>query len=372
MLSVYLNQNKCNSNSVLFGWAGALLIWPRLKVDIWFRSIVLTLALIPMACQSSIQGAHHFSTLGVQVQPKVLAHPGVLLSGDFSSNLLSPRLLTELQELAVLLIKDELRGANVSYNQGLNAAISSPMSIGIMILVSTLFMAWFFYRNGRLQAETNRQIIIENESLNKALHERETLLKEIHHRVKNNLQIVASLLCLQSNRLENEELKKVLEDGQSRVRSMMLIHQKLYENEDFKHIAFRQYLNELITEVKAAFGSGMDHAKMVVLSPEIRFEAETAVPLGLIVTELATNAFKHAFNEMNCRPELRVRLIQKSIRHFSLIISDNGTGIDESQFNSFSKVSFGLNLIKLMSTQLNGAYTFDCQNGTTFTLHFTV
>ncbi|MEQ9302906.1 MAG: histidine kinase dimerization/phosphoacceptor domain -containing protein, partial [Marinoscillum sp.] len=138
-------------------------------------------------------------------------------------------------------------------------------------------------------AEKDKAKIGEQRDLiSKSLKERESLLKEIHHRVKNNLQIIASLLYMQSGKFENEDFKRVLEEGQGRVRSMALIHQKLYENSNLKNIPFDEYLWELIREVQASYGTQQSKIALEIEAHNIHFDVETAVPLGLIVNEMAT------------------------------------------------------------------------------------
>ncbi|MEP4532659.1 MAG: histidine kinase dimerization/phosphoacceptor domain -containing protein [Cyclobacteriaceae bacterium] len=218
------------------------------------------------------------------------------------------------------------------------------------------------------EIQEQKTIITEQaQGLEKSLRERESLLKEIHHRVKNNLQIIASLLYLQSGKFENEDFKKVLEEGQGRVRSMALIHQKLYENDDLKSIPFGEYLTELLSEIKASFGHTMEKVKLDIQADDVQFDVETAVPLGLIVNELATNAFKYAFDGID-EGTFSISL-RREQEQYVLNIADNGKGIPE-EIDIKKTRSLGLRLVKMLSVQLEGEYAIEAKEGTMFELKF--
>ena len=218
------------------------------------------------------------------------------------------------------------------------------------------------------QAEKDKNLIEEQSlELKRSLEERESLLKEIHHRVKNNLQVIASLLYLQSGKFKDEDFKKVLEEGQGRVRSMALIHQKLYENDDLKSIPFNEYLNELVSEIKASFGNEMTKITLDIRAENIFFDVDTAVPLGLIVNELATNAFKYAFNN---KPSGSFSIfLSEDDGTYTLNIRDDGNGIPEEVDIRKTK-SLGLRLVRMLSQQLEGDFEIKNENGTSFELKF--
>lgn len=215
--------------------------------------------------------------------------------------------------------------------------------------------------------ERTKEILDQKNVIQKSLEERESLLKEIHHRVKNNLQIIASLLYLQSGKFEDENFKKVLEEGQGRVRSMALIHQKLYENEDLKNIPFGEYLQELIGEIKTSFGAEAQNIKVKIDVDQVNFDVETAIPLGLIINELATNAFKYAFEELN-EGNFSISLVRES-GDYLLTVSDDGKGLPD-EINIKKTKSLGLRLVKMLSVQLEGEYEIRSEKGTVFNLKF--
>lgn len=217
--------------------------------------------------------------------------------------------------------------------------------------------------------ETIKERVIEIEEqkdiIAKSLVEKESLLKEIHHRVKNNLQIIASLLYLQSGKFEDEDFKRVLEEGQGRVRSMALIHQKLYENDDLKSIPFDEYLTELVGEIRSSFGMG--NVTLNIKADNIYFDVDTAVPLGLIVNELATNAFKYAFGA-STNGSFSISLTEEG-GAYQLNVNDNGLGLPE-EIDIKKTKSLGLRLVRMLSQQLEGDFSFENKNGTRFQLTF--
>lgn len=256
-----------------------------------------------------------------------------------------------------------------------NAAIISRQSLvrniaiggaGLLVLVVLLI-----YRNNKLKTRTSEEISAKNEQLGKALTERESLLKEIHHRVKNNLQVIASLLYLQSDKTDDVSVKKLLEEGQGRVRSMALIHQKLYENEDLKHIPFEDYLSELVGEIKKTFGVAAADVDLHIEAKDIQFDVDTAVPLGLIINELSTNAFKYAYTNKMGGALFSVKLERKG-EQYEMTVKDNGSGIPDEALTVTQSSSLGLRLTRMLSDQLEGDYEFDNSQGTSFKLKFAV
>lgn len=244
------------------------------------------------------------------------------------------------------------------------------LGVGIIWVIVLVNARRLKQLNKKLEAiitTRTQQIHEQKGTIERALLERESLLKEIHHRVKNNLQIIASLLYLQSGKFEDEDFKRVLEEGQGRVRSMALIHQKLYENDDLKSIPFGEYLQELLQEIHASFGQSAEKIQLKIVSDQVNFDVETAIPLGLIVNELATNAFKYAFDDVD-KGTFSISL--KNIdNQYVLTISDDGRGIPQEVDIRKTK-SLGLRLVRMLSQQLEAEYKFESGKGTTFELRF--
>ncbi len=205
------------------------------------------------------------------------------------------------------------------------------------------------------------------EKLQISLREKEVLLREIHHRVKNNLHIISSLLDLQSDTLENEELIEIFADSQNRIRSMALIHEQLYQSPDLGQVEFGEYIHRLMSNLFFSLGDDLSGVKPVIEVESIYINLETAIPCGLLINELVTNAFKHAFP--NDRPgEVYVQFKQCK-KKLKLTIFDDGVGIPiEINWHNYS--SLGLRLVKILSQQLKAEVKTDFSQGTYFQFIF--
>ncbi|HTX61659.1 MAG TPA: PAS domain S-box protein, partial [Methanobacterium sp.] len=201
-----------------------------------------------------------------------------------------------------------------------------------------------------------------------SLKEKEILLKEIHHRVKNNLQIISSLLDLQETYVKGDETAvNVLKESQNRVLSMAMIHEMLYQSKDLSHINFADYLRSLVSSLFHTYG--MESRVIMVINVDKFFlNVETSVPLGLIISELLSNSLKYAF------PGDRIGKLTISIGHvdndFELIISDDGVGFPEGiDFRNVNS-SLGLQLVNSLVNQLDGSIELDRSKGTKFIIKF--
>ncbi len=189
------------------------------------------------------------------------------------------------------------------------------------------------------------------------------LIREVHHRVKNNLHSISSLLSLQSRRLEDEGAKKAMGETQMRIQSMALIHRRLYGNQ-LTDVNMSDYLKELAPQVLDSFGC---EAELQLSLDDIMLDVDQAVPVGLITNEVISNACKYAFPD-HTAPMLKVAFQQVSPESYQLTIHDNGPGIIIEKIKD-SK-TFGTKLIHLQATQLNGKINYQNQNGTWFQLSF--
>lgn len=211
----------------------------------------------------------------------------------------------------------------------------------------------------------------ENEQiLRSTLKEKEVLIQEIHHRVKNNLQIIVSLLRLQASSSEDEHSMQILHESERRVHAMALIHEQLYHAANLSHIDVKDYLQDLIKSLQLSFdakGKGID-LKLDVDSTCMNID--TIVPCGLVVNELVTNALKHAFPE-ETSGEKAVKITMKtSGNQNKLIIEDNGTGIPEA-INLKETESLGLRLVTmLVEQQLKGTLRYESSGGSCFIVEF--
>ena len=193
------------------------------------------------------------------------------------------------------------------------------------------------------------------------------LLKEINHRVKNNLQIVSSLLNLQSRNVDDPAALEVLRGSQDRIRSMALIHEKLYQSEDLSRIDLGEYIRSLTVSLCQSYGLGPDNIKLDIDVGHTLLGMDKAVPCGLIVNELVSNCLKHAFPSGGAG-QIRVTFRSVDGQHV-LIVQDDGVGIPE-ELDVRGTKSLGLQLVNALAGQLGGTVDFDHRNGTTVKVTF--
>jgi PAS domain S-box-containing protein len=227
--------------------------------------------------------------------------------------------------------------------------------------------------NKKLEEEINHRLKIEgpsatdNNNIESSLKEKEVLLKEIHHRVKNNLQIISSLLNLQSAYIKDKDSIEIFKESQNRVRSMALIHEKLYQSKDMSQIDFSGYVSELVSNL---FSSYSLNSTLITLHQDISnimLGIDLAINLGLIINELVSNAFKHAFTKGR-KGNLYISM-KKNDKRYELIIEDDGTGF--SKEIDFRKTeSLGLQLIVTLVDQIGGEITLSSDKGTKFVIIF--
>lgn len=200
------------------------------------------------------------------------------------------------------------------------------------------------------------------------IREKETLLKELHHRVKNNLQVISSMLNLQSSMIENEQVKSIFQDSQQRIKSMASIHDLLYKSTDLSEINFSDYIVNLINDAVVSYrGKDHDIHLEIDLCNDLLFQLELAVPLGLFVNEIITNSLKHGVKD-NDQPIIRLSIKRGGTKNYTLHLSDNGKGFDSSRRKNDT---LGLLLIESLSNQLEGNMTLDTgPEGTTYILEF--
>ena len=203
------------------------------------------------------------------------------------------------------------------------------------------------------------------ERLQASLHEKEVLLKEVHHRVKNNLQIIVSLLFLQSDQLKDPEDVTLFEDTQNRVKSMALVHESLYRTGDLAHFNFARYIERLSKDLLKSQTPAGSHINLRTELDEIAFDVDTAIPCGLILNELLTNALKYAFPDGRSG-DIHIRL-QAEGEHVTLRVRDTGIGFPEG-FDFRKTESLGLQLVNMLTEQLGGTLTLTPEGGTTITV----
>lgn len=222
--------------------------------------------------------------------------------------------------------------------------------------------------NERLRLEVTRRTNLESE-LRGSLKEKEVLLSEIHHRVKNNLQIVSSLLALQLGRVEDEKVIRALEDSQSRIRSMALIHEQLYRSGDLAKIDFSEYLKKLVNSLLQTQGEKGALVHVSTHVHKVLLDLGLALPCSLIINELLTNCLKHAFPQGQ-KGEIRIEFLRDRSNSYRLTVADNGKGLP-GDFDYRKSKSLGLQLVvNLAELQLQGALEVRSDHGTSFIIEF--
>jgi PAS domain S-box-containing protein len=208
----------------------------------------------------------------------------------------------------------------------------------------------------------------DEEKLRTALGEREVMLREIHHRVKNNIQIISSLLRLQSRYIKDEKALELLDESQNRIRSMALIHEKLYQSQDLSRIDFSDYIAKMITHLFAIYKVEFSRIRHRVDANKIQLDINRAIPCGLIINELITNALKHAFPE-DREGELIITMLSLAGDQYELTVKDNGMGLPEG-FDPAKKGTLGFQIVNDLVKQLDGSIEVRGDKGTEIVIRF--
>ncbi len=208
------------------------------------------------------------------------------------------------------------------------------------------------------------------EQIKASLQEKTVLLREIHHRVKNNLQVISSLLNLQSGYIEDRKSLEIFRESQTRVRSMALIHEKLYQSKDLNKIEFSGYINSLTKDLFSSYNIDFERINLITDMKGIFFEIDTAILCGLIINELVSNSLKHAFPG-NRKGEIFIGLNKNNRHNYTLVLKDNGVGFP-SNINFRNTDSLGLQLVTTLTQQLGGTINLTKNGFTEFTIEFSV
>jgi two-component sensor histidine kinase len=225
----------------------------------------------------------------------------------------------------------------------------------ILLLGTSLLLLSGLVIFGMYQKQKKKNLVIQKQSA-----DLEVLMKEIHHRVKNNLQIVGSLLDLQSHSITDVHAHEAVKEGKNRVQSMALIHQNLYSEGNIKNIKLKEYVNNLLQTLCDSYNISNDKIKVNASIDDLNLDVDTMIPLGLVLNELVSNAFKYAFKEKQ-NGELNILLKEQS-NQLHLIVSDNGTGFPEGLDVKTGK-SFGLKMIRAFAQKLKAKLDIYNNNG---------
>ena len=228
----------------------------------------------------------------------------------------------------------------------------------LLSVLSLCVLGYLMYRMFRQKEEIQEK----NSQISKALSEKEILLKEIHHRVKNNLQFISALLGLQTDHISDQVALDALQEGQDRVQSMALIHQDLYQRDDLTSVSVKDYFVKLTEGLFDSYNIHPDNISLQLFVADLDLDVDTVIPIGLIVNELVSNCLKYAFS-IGEKGVISVSL-QEIDDRLILTVSDNGKGITQTEIDNLGD-SLGYKLIQALSAQLNGSYQIDGDHGGT-------
>lgn len=253
-------------------------------------------------------------------------------------------------EIALLSKEKELSEARLSRSRSI--MVISFIALGLLTIAAIALY------------KLNQHIKRKNETITKALKDRELLLHETHHRVKNNLQMISSLLNLQSKYVDDENVLEVLQKGRNRVESMAILHKNLYVGEDLNKVNIQTYFEGLIQSILTSYDTSEEEVTLDINAQDILLDVETVIPIGLIVNELVTNSLKHAFQDFHEeKPSIAVKMTEKK-NYYTLRVTDNGVGINDAVLNNDKKESFGQRLIRSLSQKMKASISVNNDHGT--------
>ena len=257
-------------------------------------------------------------------------------------------------EIALLNSKDEASQARLRRS-------ALGLKFLVFAVISLLAIALLIFRSYRAKRKSEALLKEQNAFISKTLSEKELLLKEIHHRVKNNLQVVSSLLSLQSEFIKDDSALSAINEGRNRVKSMALIHQNLYQEDQLTGIKVREYFGKLISGLFHTYNISQERVKLIMDVDDALVDVDTIVPLGLITNELISNALKYAFPDQRAGV-LQVRL-RESFDALTLTVQDNGVGFDPTIITAEIS-SFGYQMIQAFCEKIEAQMEIQREKGT--------
>jgi len=243
----------------------------------------------------------------------------------------------------------------------------SSSAYSLLVTLFSLYISGDIF--GRMLLGNYNRLYQSKREIEKKNHEKELLLKEIHHRVKNNLQTISSLLNMQARATDNQEIKSILHSNHNRVFSMAMVHEMLYAHEDLSKIEYQNYVEQLCNFLIGSSNRSDEDIQYTINIKSIKLNIETAIPLSLLISELITNSLKHAFPDTN-KGVITVSIEKTDPVYFLLNYSDTGIGMDPTALQCNSN-SMGVKLIGKLARQLRGTIKLaESNSGTTYLVKF--
>ncbi len=264
------------------------------------------------------------------------------------------------REIELLKKEKEIQAAVLGKNE-----IIIYSSFAVIVLV--LILAFIVYKNNRNKNKINATLLVQNKKIFAQKEEKEVLLKEVHHRVKNNLQVINSLLNIQSAYIDDDRVSALFVDCQNRIRSMALIHEQLYSSTDLHKVDLKAYIESLTRDILRSYNLNYEVSLELDLKVQ-SFGVNTLIPVGLILNELFSNSLKHAFEDGIEGGKITISLKNLTQNSYELIVGDNGKGIKGDSWNSEN--SLGLELVETFVKQLDGTIEKLPIQGTVFRIIF--
>lgn len=277
------------------------------------------------------------------------------INNELAENTVDIKQIKFQYEQDLLLSKNNLKH-EIALIQTKNSSQKRAIIIILISLVFILALLIFLYNRLKQNKKQKKEIELQNKKLHKMYTELERsyedktfLLKEIHHRVKNNLQVITSILRMQDKFTDDANVREVLKNSRTRINSMALIHEKLYKVDNISLINYNDYIHDLVAFLIKTYKKENDAIDFEFNSDSLKFTSETAIPIGLLLNEIISNALKHAFTNQDTK-RIYLSISKKGNNQYELLIGDNGNGYD----NQINNNSLGLKLIYTMVKQLNG------------------
>lgn len=289
------------------------------------------------------------------------AYQNKVAINDSISNLEIKSKIVELEEKNKTIEKEtRIKELDFQNRNKLNVIFSG------LALIIVLIFAWVMvFRKNSIIRKNNELLTEQNSKIQEQSDRLVLMMKELHHRVKNNLSIVASLLNLQTYGLTDQDAIKAVQTGQKRVEAMSLIHQKLYQTNHITSLNIKEYITDLVENIMESYGFNSQNFELKLDIEQTDIDVDLAIPIGLILNELVTNAFKYAYKEI---PNPMLEITFKASEEVYLKVRDNGVGIDLEKWNTKGRRSFGKQLIISLSKQVSGKYKIENNGGTVFEL----
>lgn len=273
----------------------------------------------------------------------------------------------------ILHLAQVARNFSLTNDYSIRAEAQSDDELGFLTERFNEMLSQIQNHENALRNELTERKLAEKKLLS-SLREKEVLLKEIHHRVKNNLQIISSLLNLQQELVKDAQAHQMFQESQNRVRSMALIHETLYRSEDLAKIDVSEYIHNLAQNLFRSFKVSQESVKLNIHVENVFLDINTAIPCGLIINELVSNSLKHAFpvpdtEKIDRSNEININLEKVNSRQLELIVEDNGISLP-SDIDLKKTNTLGLQLVNTLAEQLKGSVNLDLARGTKFTIVF--